>query len=426
MHELCAVERIEYDMQAMEAEQKRAYVAPDGGTTAIGAGHALAAAFLGWTLDAFDFFVLVFVVPAIAKEFHRSVADVAFTITATLMMRPVGALLFGWMADRWGRRLPLMIDVIFYSVIELLSGFAPSYRAFLVLRALYGIGMGGEWGVGASLAMEVVPARWRGTLSGLLQEGYSVGYLLAAAAYFFIFPHFGWRAMFIVGGLPALLTLYIRTKVPESLAWKRVRPDTRKILRAVRTNLPQFIYLVVLMTMMNLMGHATQDMYPTFLERERGLDPRAVATMAVLYSVGALLGGVTVGWLSDRIGRRRAMAGAAILAVLVVPLWVYPHSLGWLTAGAFVMQFMVQGAWGVIPAHLSELSPPEVRGLFTGLAYQLGVMFAANAAFVEALMAERMSYATALATVASFALVGAAIVISLGKERKGSDLHRSL
>lgn len=410
-------------MQAMETGQSPAPSAAAGNAANVGAGHALAAAFLGWTLDAFDFFVLVFVVPAIAKEFHRSVADVAFTITATLMMRPVGALLFGWMADRWGRRVPLMADVIFYSVIEVLSGFAPSYTVFLVLRALYGIGMGGEWGVGASLAMEAVPARWRGMLSGVLQEGYAVGYLLAAGAYFFIFPYFGWRAMFIAGGLPALLTLYIRTKVPESPAWQRVRPDTRKILRTVRANLPLFIYLVALMTMMNLIAHATQDMYPTFLEHERGLDPRAVAAMAVIYSVGALLGGVTVGWLSDRIGRRRAMVGATLLAAAAVPLWVFPHGLGWLTAGAFVMQFMVQGAWGVIPAHLSELSPPEVRGLFTGLAYQMGVMFAANAAFVEALMAEHMSYAAALAVVAAVALVGDAIVISLGQERKGSDLH---
>jgi SHS family lactate transporter-like MFS transporter len=418
---LCAAHRIDYDMLAMEAGQAQIAAAQDA--RRAGAGHALAAAFLGWTLDAFDFFVLVFVLPAIAREFHRSVADVAFTITATLMMRPVGALLFGWIADRWGRRLPLMIDVVFYSVIEVLSGLAPSYTAFLVLRALYGIGMGGEWGVGASLAMEAVPVRWRGLLSGLLQEGYAVGYLLAAGAFFFVFPHFGWRAMFVLGGLPALLTLYIRTKVPESLAWERTRPDSSRIWRAVRSNLRLFLYLVVLMTMMNLIAHATQDMYPTFLQRERGLDPRTVATLALIYNVGALAGGLAVGWLSDRVGRRRAMAGAALCGVLVVPLWVHPHSLAWLGAGAFVMQFMVQGAWGIIPAHLAELSPPEVRGLFTGLAYQLGVMFAANAAFVEALLAERMSYAAALASVAGIALVGDAIVISLGRERKGSDLH---
>lgn len=407
----------------MEAGQVQARIAEAQAASSAGAAHALAAAFLGWTLDAFDFFVLVFVVPTIAKEFHRSVADVAFTISATLMMRPVGALLFGWIADRWGRRLPLMLDVLFYSVIEVLSGLAPSYAVFLVLRALYGIGMGGEWGVGAALAMEAVPARWRGLLSGLLQEGYAVGYLLAAGAFFFVFPHFGWRAMFVLGGVPALLTLYIRTKVPESLAWERTRPDSARIWRAVRSNLRLFLYLVVLMTMMNLISHATQDMYPTFLQHERGLDPRTVATVALIYNVGALVGGLAIGWLSDRVGRRRAMAGAALCGVLVVPLWVYPRSLLWLGAGAFVMQFMVQGAWGIIPAHLSELSPPEVRGLFTGLAYQLGVMFAANAAFVEALLAERMSYAAALAAVAGTALVGAAIVISLGRERKGSDLH---
>jgi SHS family lactate transporter-like MFS transporter len=420
---LCAAKHIDYDMQPMEAGRARARIAEPQAAAAAGAGHALAAAFLGWTLDAFDFFVLIFTVPAIAREFHRSVADVAFTITATLMMRPVGALLFGWIADRWGRRTPLMLDVIFYSIIEALSGLAPSYAVFLILRGLYGIGMGGEWGVGAALAMEAVPVRWRGLLSGLLQEGYAVGYLLAAGAFYFVFPLFGWRAMFVLGGAPALLTLYIRAKVPESPAWERMRPDSSRIWRAVRANLRLFVYLVVLMTTMNLIAHATQDMYPTFLQRERGLDSRTVATLALVYNVGALIGGLVLGWLSDRAGRRQAMAGAALCGLLVVPLWVYPHSLLWLGAGAFVMQFMVQGAWGVIPAHLAELAPAEVRGLFTGLAYQLGVMFAANAAFVEALLAERMSYAAALATVAGIALVGAAIVISLGRERKGSDLH---
>jgi SHS family lactate transporter-like MFS transporter len=229
--------------------------------------------------------------------------------------------------------------------------------------------------------------------------------------------------MFILGGAPALLTLYIRTKVPESSAWERTRPDSRRIWHAVRSNLRSFLYLVVLMTTMNLIAHATQDMYPTFLEHERGFDARTVAGLALIYNVGALIGGLILGWLSDRIGRRRAMVVAVLCGVLVMPLWVGPRSLLLLGTGAFVMQFMVQGAWGVIPAHLAELSPGEVRGLFTGLAYQLGVMFAANAAFVEALLAERMSYASALALVAGIALVGAAIVISLGQERKGSDLH---
>src|SRR5208282_3193034 len=262
------------------------------------ARHTLLASFLGWMLDAFDFFVLIFVVSAIASDFHRTVPQIAFTITATLMMRPIGALIFGWLADRYGRRIPLMIDVVFYSVVEVMSGLAPNYAAFLFLRALYGIGMGGEWGVGAALAMEAAPAATRGMLSGLLQEGYAVGYLLAAAAYFFVFPIFGWRALFFLGGLPALLTLYIRTTVPESPAWERSRPESRAIGRAIRSNLTSFVYLVMLMTMMNLVSHGTQDMYPTFLQRERGLDPRTVATIAVIYNLGALLGGFAFGYLS--------------------------------------------------------------------------------------------------------------------------------
>ncbi len=384
---------------------------------------AFVAAFLGWTLDAFDFFVLVFVIPVIAREFHRPISDVAYTITITLVMRPVGALIFGWMADVYGRRLPLLIDVIFYSVIEVLSGLAPSYGWFLFLRALYGIGMGGEWGVGASLAMEGVSSKRRGLMSGLLQEGYAFGYLLAAAAFFFIFPRFGWRALFYVGGLPALLTLFIRARVPESKAWERRRPQAREIVDAIRTNLGGFAYMVLLMTMMNLISHGTQDMYPTFLERQRHLDPHYVASMALIYNIGAIGGGLFFGEFSDRLGRRRAMVTAVLLAAAVVPLWVYPHRLWILAAGAFLMQFMVQGAWGVIPAHLVELSPPAVRGLFPGLAYQFGVLLAANAAYVESLMAVRMGYGNALALVAIIVLGAGAVVIALGRERAGIDLH---
>jgi MFS transporter, SHS family, lactate transporter len=406
-----------------EPNAARTLKATERSITPREAAHTLFASFLGWTLDAFDFFVLVFVLPTVAKEFNRSVPDLAFTITATLAMRPIGALIFGWLADRYGRRMPLMIDVVFYSIVEVLSGLAPSYGWFLFLRALYGIGMGGEWGVGASLAMEAVSPRLRGFFSGLLQEGYAVGYLLAAAAFYFVYPHFGWRALFVLGGAPALLTLYIRTKVPESEAWERTRPDMQKIKKAIRSNLRLFVYLVVLMTMMNLVSHGTQDLYPTFLKLQRGLDARAVATMAIIYNCGAILGGLALGYLSDIIGRRRAMAAAVILAVLIVPLWIFPRSLALLALGAFLMQFMVQGAWGVVPAHLTELSPPEVRGLFSGLAYQIGVLLAANVAFVEALLAEKIGYATALAIVGASVSVGAAIVVALGGERRGRDLH---
>ena len=396
--------------------------APERSITSAEAAHTLLASFLGWALDAFDFFVLVFVMPAIAREFHRPLSHIAFTITATLALRPVGALVFGWIADRYGRRIPLMIDVVFYSVVEVLSGLAPSYGWFLFLRAVYGIAMGGEWGVGASLAMEAVSPRWRGFFSGLLQEGYAVGYLLAAAAFFFVFPHFGWRAMFFIGGAPALLTVYIRTKVPESEAWERTRPDMAEISHAIRDNLRLFLYLCLLMTAMNFVSHGTQDMYPTFLEKARGLDTRTVATIALIYNVGALLGGLTFGFLSDRIGRRRAMATAVVCAGLVIPLWIYPSTLVVLTIGAFVMQFMVQGAWGVIPAHLTELSPPEVRGLFSGLAYQTGVLLASGAAVSQAVLAQRYGYPATLAGVAALVMVTAAVVIMLGGERLGRNL----
>ena len=413
---------IRYTLHAMESREVARNTPVERRLSRGDAAHTFTASFLGWTLDAFDFFVLVFALPAISAEFQRSVADIAFTITATLAMRPLGAALFGWLADRYGRRRPLMANIIFYSVIEVLSGLAPNYRTFLILRALYGIGMGGEWGVGAAFAMEAVGPHSRGFFSGLLQEGYAVGYLLAAAAFFFVFPHFGWRALFFLGGMPAVLTIYIRSKVPESQAWERTRPTTRDVVRAIRSNLAPFAYLVVLMTLMNFVSHGTQDLYPTFLQTQRGLDARTVATIAVIYNVGALLGGLAVGYFSDRWGRRAAMAGAIALAVALIPFWIYPRSLRLLTAGAFLMQFMVQGGWGVVPAHLAELSPPQVRGLFSGLAYQSGVFFASFAAFGEAVLAERFGYASAMAGTAAVVMVAAVVVILLGGERTAVEL----
>lgn len=413
---------IGYTLHAMESREVEPPVALESRLSRSAAAHTLTATFLGWTLDAFDFFVLVFALPAIAAEFHKSVADIAFTITATLAMRPLGAVLFGWLADRYGRRRPLMANIIFYSVIEVLSGLAPSYRTFLILRALYGIGMGGEWGVGAALAMEAVGPGSRGFFSGLLQEGYAVGYLLAAAAFFFVFPRFGWRPLFFIGGLPALLTIYIRSKVPESQAWERTRPTTRDVVRAIRSNLAPLGYLVVLMTVMNFVSHGTQDLYPTFLQKQRGLETRTVAMIAVIFNVGALLGGLAFGYFSDRWGRRSAMAGALALAAALIPFWIYPRSLGLLTAGAFLMQFMVQGAWGIVPAHLAELSPPQVRGLFSGLAYQSGVFFASFAAFGQAVLAESFGYASAMAGTAAVVTVTAMVVVLLGSERTAAEL----
>src|SRR3979411_1491675 len=177
------------------------------------------ACFLGWALDALDFFLLTFVLIPVAHDFGRSIPQVAFAITLTLVMRPVGAFIFGLLGDRFGRRIPLMTDIIFYSLMELLTAFAPNFTVFLIFRALYGIGMGGEWGLGASLAMESLPTEARGLVSGILHQGYAARYLLAAVVYWLVFPFFGWRGLFVVGVLPALLVIFIRARVPESPAW---------------------------------------------------------------------------------------------------------------------------------------------------------------------------------------------------------------
>ena len=384
-------------------------------------GAALTAGFLGWTLDAFDFFLVTFCLTAIGKEFHKSDSAIALSITATLAFRPVGAFIFGLIADRYGRRLPLMIDLVFYSMAEVATGLAPNYTTFLILRALFGIGMGGEWGVGASLAMEKVPPRLRGLLSGLLQEGYAAGNLLAAIAYFFLFQRWGWRPLFFLGGLPALLALFVRFRVKESEVWRKSREKTWSGLGgAIVSHWKLFVYLTLLMTMMNFTSHGTQDMYPTFLERQWHFGPAQRSVITGISMLGAILGGVVVGLWSDRIGRRRAMIAALVGAILLVPLWAYAPSMALLVLGAFLMQFMVQGAWGVIPAHLSELSPDSVRGFMPGFAYQCGVLVASSVAYIEAVFAKRLSYATAMALTAVTVFALAAIVAGTGKERKGT------
>src|ERR1043166_7985424 len=385
-----------------------------------GHGAALFAGFLGWTLDAFDFFLVVVTLTAIAKEFHRTDKEIALSLALTLGFRPVGAFIFGLLADRYGRRLPLMIDLVFYSVVEILSGLAPNYATFMVLPALFGIGMGGEWGVGASLAMEKVPPKLRGVLSGLLQEGYACGYLLAAICYFFVFPHWGWRPLFFIGGLPALLAIYVRLQVKESEVWKKTKHENwGQLGKAIASHWKLFIYLTILLMMMNFVSHGTQDMYPTLLKRQWGFSPQKVAMVTALSMVGAIIGGVIFGYISDRWGRRRSMIVALLCAIAVVPLWGFAPSVALLVLGAFLLQFMVQGAWGIIPAHLSELSPDSVRGFLPGFAYQCGVLLAGSVACIEALFAERVSYAAAMSLTAVTVFAGAIVAVAAGREKHG-------
>ena len=381
---------------------------------------ALLAGFLGWTLDAFDFFLVVMTLTAIAREFHKSDAAITLSLTLTLAFRPVGALIFGLLSDRFGRRLPLMINLVFYALIEVLTGLSRSYGAFLVLRALFGIGMGGEWGVGASLVMEKVPAERRGFFSGLLQQGYAVGYLLAAGAYWFVFPHWGWRPLFFIGGLPALLAIFVRARVTESEVWLKTRERTWTGLgRTLWAQFPLFCYLTLLMALMNMASHGTQDLYPTFLQRAWNFGPGTRSALTAFSMVGALIGGVVFGHWSQRFGRRRTIIVALLAAVLVVPLWAYAPSLALLSAGAFLMQFFVQGAWGVIPAHITELAPDQVRGALPGFAYQCGALIAGLLPLAENATAGHLGYPAAMSLAAASAFVVCALVAALGRERRG-------
>ena len=394
------------------------------GATSKGTQNAVLAGFLGWTFDAFDFFVLTFVLAPIAAEFGKTIPDLALTITASLATRWIGAILFGLLADRFGRRIPLIVNILYYSLIEVLSGLAPNYRVFFVLRLLYGIGMGGEWGVGASLTMESIPAKWRGLVSGFLQEGYALGFLLAAGAYRFVYPHWGWRPLFFVGGLPALLTLFVRAKVKEPEAWHRSRTDWATYKRTMFGNWQRFAYLVVLMAMANFISHGTQDMYPTYLQHQRAFNPQRTSDFTAFAMVGAICGGLAFGYFSDRKGRRRAMVTALLLGCLLIPIWVFAPTLPLILAGGFLMQFMVQGAWGVLPAHLNELSPDQLRGFFPGLAYQFGVLIASGSAYFEALMAHSMDYGHAMGLFALIVLVVGAVVVGLGPEEHRVEFGR--
>jgi SHS family lactate transporter-like MFS transporter len=391
--------------------------------------HAYLAALGGWSLDALDFFVFVFCLKSISAEFHTDVKAVAEGITLTLACRPLGALAFGWLAEKYGRRPILMLNVVSYSVLQLATAFAPDLTTLLALRALFGFAMGGEWGVGAALALETLPAKGRGFFSGLLQEGYVIGYLLASVLFATLFDHIGWRGMFIISSASALLVLYIRFGVQESPAWvagaTSQRPAGALVWRAVREQFPTLAYLVLLMACFNAFSHGSQDLYPTFLQVQHGFSAATTGTMAIIYNIGALAGGICFGTLSERLGRRRTIALAALLSLPMIPLWAYSHTAGALAASAFLMQFMVQGAWGIVPAHLNELSPPSVRAVLPGFAYQLGNLAMAKMAPIQSGLAESHggNYASVLAW--TMAVVAAALIIVtlLGREKRSAELR---
>lgn len=386
----------------------------------------VAAAFMGWTLDAFDYFLVVFVLNSLAKDFGAADREVSEALFWTLAMRPVGALIFGRMADHFGRRPALMLSVVLYSVTELATAGVHSLSWFLVLRALFGVGMGGVWGVGASLAFESVPVGSRGFVSGLLQVGYPTGYLLASIVFGVLFDRIGWRGMFVLGAAPALLVFFIRSRVPESKVWEKTKamPAARNLWTALAGHWGLALYAIVLMACFNFFSHGTQDLYPKFLQKQREFDTHTVSLIAIVYNIGAICGGLTFGSLSSRMGRRSTIALAAGLSLLTLPFWAYSTTPLTLAAAAFVMQFLVQGAWGVVPAHLNELAPAALRATFPGVVYQLGNLIASRNSVLQTSIAEHHGtivhpdYAYALTWVAGVVAIVLAVMALCGPERR--------
>jgi MFS transporter, SHS family, lactate transporter len=389
--------------------------------------HVVAAAYLGWTLDAFDFFLMIFVIKDVAHEFGAGKSDIAWATALTLALRPLGAFIFGRLADRFGRRPVLMADVALYSLFGFATAFSPNLIVFLIIRALFGIAMGGEWGIGASLTMETVKPEARGLVSGLLQSGYPTGYLLASVVYRNFYDLLHWRGMFMVGIVPALLILYIRRNVPESPGWSREHAKTGTVLNVLRKHWALALYAIVLMTAFNFFSHGTQDAYPTFLQVQHKFDAHTTGNISIIYNIGAILGGWTFGLWSQSLGRRRTIVIASLLAIPVTWLWAYSETAPMLALGAFLMQFFVQGAWGVIPAHLNELSPADARGTFPGTVYQLGNFIASYNLVLQTRIAAAQgeNYSMALAGVAVSAAIVIALLTMLGREARDAELART-
>jgi SHS family lactate transporter-like MFS transporter len=394
--------------------------------------NVVLAAYLGWTLDAFDFFLMVFLFTDVANEFHVDVKTATSAVFLTLAARPIGAFIFGRLADRYGRKPVFMWNILSFSVLELMSGFAPSITAFLIIRFIFGIAMGGEWGIGSALTFETIPARGRGLVSGLLQAGYPSGYFIASLVYHFFYEPLGWRWMFVLGAVPAVLVLFIWRGVEESPAYLQdsVKTQRHGLGEVLLRNSKLAVYAIVLMACFNFFSHGSQDAYPNlFLKKQHHFDTGTLSNMTEIANVGAILGGLFFGWLSERIGRRRAIMIAALLALPIIPFWAFGSTPAILAAGAFLIQVCVQGAWGIIPVHLNELSPPEIRATFPGVVYQLGNLVASSNLTIQVLIAEAYgdNYGLAMALIVGTVAILIALLVAWGPERRGiamADAHR--
>lgn len=411
---------------------------------------------LAWTCDAIDFFSVSLSVTHLQTQFHRSTQDITTAITLTLLFRSVGAVVFGILSDRFGRKWPLVWNLVLVAVLELGAGFVQTFQQFLALRSLFGIGMGGIWGLAASTALENLPVEARGIASGVLQEGYAVGYLLAAVINLFLVPKVsaGWRALFWTASGISLFAAGVRILLPESEVFTRAKAaeverghtttqKTKIFLKETKEMLKKHwllcIYAVLLMTGFNFLSHGSQDLYPTYLTITKGISTHNATVATIIGNCGAIAGGIFAGWLSQHIGRRLTIIIHVMLVGAFIPLWILPSTFSGLSAGAFCIQFGVQGAWGVIPIQLAEMSPPAFRATFPGVAYQLGNMVSSASAQIEATAGNHLrttviengvskdvpDYATVQGILIGVVAAFVVIITIIGPENHGSHFEKA-
>ncbi|GLB38825.1 putative MFS general substrate transporter [Lyophyllum shimeji] len=356
---------------------------------------------LAWTCDAIDFFAVSLSVSRLQVQFNKKTNDITTAITLTLLFRTVGAIIFGVLSDRFGRKWPLVGNLALISLLQLGGGFVQTFRQFLALRSLFGIGMGGIWGLAASTALENLPVEARGLASGVLQQGYAVGYLLAACINLRLVPETKetWRSLFWTAAGISMFAAGVRALLPESEVFLKAKAiekakgtDTSKKTKIFIKETGEMlkrhwllcIYAVLLMTGFNFLSHGSQDLYPTYLQTSKNFSPHNATVATIIGNCGAIAGGAFAGYISQYIGRRLTIVIFVLWIGAFIPLWILPSSFGPLSAGAFFIQFGVQGAWGVIPIQLAEMSPPAFRATFPGVAYQLGNMVSSAASQIEA------------------------------------------
>ncbi|WVR04696.1 hypothetical protein IAU60_001707 [Kwoniella sp. DSM 27419] len=405
---------------------------------------------LAWTVDGYDFFCVSLTVESLAKQFDVNTKHITTAITLTLLFRSLGAVIFGILSDRYGRKWPLVIVMLLIMCFELGSGFCQTYKQFLAVRSLFGVTMGGVWGAASQTALENVPVPARGLLSGMMQQGYAVGYLIAAVINLTIVqysePH--WRTIYFFGAGFSFLAAVVRACLPESEQFIIARAEakangmsskettkafTRELGAMFRTNWLRWIWAVCVMTFFNFFSHGSQDLYPTYLKTTKHLSSKLASKATIISNCGAIAGGTIAGYASQYLGRRFVVLMCCFWTAAFLPLWILPSSFGGLAAGGFFVQAGVQGAWGCVPILLAEVSPPAFRALFAGLSYQLGNMASSGAAQIEATAGESLKlkgtnipdYAAITGILLGAVIAWGIICIICGPEADGSQFEQA-